>query len=186
MVNEVVGIIAFAFGQDGDHNFPKSGPANDAVVKRAEQIRAIERRKNNRVMLAIQWEGACSQWLDRGRPGDNVQVSNFGPHHTSSTHYVTTEYVVDESLRIFRDKGVTRVIFVAHPFHLFAINYLLKSDEWSRKLQGMTLDTQYNRERKLARIPYDESPENVQDWTRGPIRFGGYLVRAKLTGRHGS
>lgn len=186
MAHEVVGIIAFAFGQDGDHLFPKSGPANDIVVKRAEQIRTIERNKNNRVFMAVQWEGACSQWLDHSQQASTVRVSEWGPHHKSPTHYVTTEQVLDTALRYFRAHDVTRVIFVAQGFHLFAINYLLKSDEWKRGLNGLELDTQYTHKRGLVRIPYDDSHGNIQWWTRGPLRFATYLVRAKFTNHHGS
>lgn len=170
-----VGIVAFAFGQHGGEH-PVAGISNRTITCRASNIRVTERARGHEVLMATQWETA----LDMHHPNNTgfFCASKFG----GSTQYVDTKTVFDESVRYFKHQGVDRVIFVAHPLHLFFINLLMKTGRWS--VDRLTIDDQYTK--GMRHIPYDTSEGNTQWWTKGPIVFVLYLAKTLLTRKHGS
>jgi len=170
-----VGVIAFAFGQQGEEKYPEAGPSNEAIRNAAWGIYAAEIQAGNQPMIAAQWETSL------GLPSTYISllVSRF---ENRGTDYVSTKYVLDESIAFFKAHGVKRVIFVAHPLHLFFINLLVKSGIW--KVDDIKIDHQDDK--RLKTIPYDRSDGNVQRWTRGPIRFVIYLAKALVTKKHGA
>ena len=170
-----VGIFAFAFGQQGEVNYPVAGPSNHRITMTAWQIYAKEKRADNDPTIAAQWETAV------GLPEMYVgfPVSRFG---SKATHYITTKYMLDEGVAYFKACGAERVIFVGHPLHLFFINLLVKTGVWD--VEGMTVDHQYDKMMKT--VPYDKSAGNIQWWTRNPFAFIVYMTEALFTGKHGS
>jgi len=170
-----VGVIAFAFGQQGEEKYPEAGPSNEAIRNAAWGIYAAEIQASNQPMIAAQWETSL------GLPSTYISllVSRF---ENRNTDYVSTKYVLDESIAFFQSHGVKRVIFVAHPLHLFFINLLVRSGIW--KVGGIKIDHQDDK--RLKTIPYDRSAGNVQKWTRNPVAFAAYMVKALVTGRHGA
>lgn len=173
-------IIACAFGQQGG-DLAVSGPSNDAIVQRAEEIRKRERSVGIRATLSLQWEGKASNYVDTDRLDSTITVSEF----KSATHYIDTKGVLERSLAEARKRGITRIIIVAHPHHLPVINFMLKT-AWKELLDGFTRDTIYDQDPSLPKIPYDHSPGNIQWWTRNPILFYTYLVKAGFTTKHGN
>lgn len=169
-----VGIFAFAFGQQGEENYPVAGPSNHRITMIAWRIYADEKRAGNDPMIAAQWETGI------GLPVMHVGllVSRFG----TSTHYVDTKKVFDEGIAFFKKHDVERVILVGHPINLFFIKLLIESGAWN--VDGITIDHQYDKSMKA--VPYDKSPGNVQWWTRNPVAFIVYMTEALLTGKHGS
>lgn len=170
-----VGVIAFAFGQQGEEKYPQPGPSNEAIRNAAWGIYSAEVQDGNQPMIAAQWEtslGLPSTYI-------NLLVSRF---ENRDTDYVSTKYVLDKSIAFFKEHGVKRVIFVAHPLHLFFINLLVKTGIW--KVDGMKIDHQYDKVMKT--VPYDRSPGNVQWWTRNPVAFVAYMAKAFVTNKHGA
>ncbi len=113
---EIVGVIAFAFGQNGEKQYPISGPSNRMVAKIAHDICAFERKSHNIPLLAVQWETSILGAAD-------VRVSQLG----TDTHYIDTKKVLGDSVAFFKQHNVERVGLVAHPLHLFCITLLIQS-----------------------------------------------------------
>lgn len=160
-------VIACAFGQQATNT---AGPSNEAIGRVALQIK----HQTVDAVISTQWE--VEAYLKSiGESADHV-VSTYG----TDSHYVTTEQVFTRSLAFGEVTGVSEVAIVAQPMHLMAIRFVMK--EWINDP-----DIRFTREYDslLRQIPFDRSEGNQQEWTRGPIRFGAYLVRAKLFGTHG-
>lgn len=162
-----IGIIACAFGQQDTNT---AGPSNEAIAQVALEIKGMTNG-----VISTQWEVQAHMEMI-GESADHI-VSEYG----TPSHYVTTEQVFARSLAYFKTVGVTEVVIVAQPMHLKVIRLVMK--DWVAD-SGLTFTREYDH--MMHRIPFDNSPGNVQDWTRGPLRFGAYLVRAKLTGAHGN
>lgn len=169
-----VGVIAFAFGQPGETYPIQVGPSNDRIMKIANHV--IREEKGNNVYVAVQWETSS---LDEA---DEDQILMVSRRNDPATHYIDTKGVLDKSMEYFVHRDVERVVLVAHPLHLFFIKFLIKMKFWD--IGDLVIDHQYDW--MMKQVPYDRSKTNVQRWTRGPIRFVGYLVKAFVTKRHGS
>jgi len=161
-----IGVIACAFGQQRTNT---AGPSNEAIGRVAHHI-----KWTTKGVIAAQWE--VEAFLQRiNFPADKV-IGAYG----ANGHYVTTEEVFAESLAYFKSVGVSEVVIVAQPLHLLVIR---------RAMKGWSIDPSFHftraYDRLMRRIPFDRSSGNVQWWTRGPIRFVTYLVRATLFGVHG-
>ena len=161
------GIIACAFGQQATNI---AGPSNEAIGDVALQIKQLTGG-----FISTQWE--VEAYLNSiNKPADHL-VSTFG----TESHYVTTEQVFTDSLSYFEYVGgVTNIVIVAQPMHLKVIRLVMKEWEIDPHLNFIR-----DYDQLMCQIPFDRSEGNVQNWTRGPIRFGAYLVRAKLFGTHG-
>lgn len=162
-----IGIMACAFGQQGTYT---AGPSNEAIG----QV-ALEIKHATAGVIATQWE-VQAHMTKIGEPADHV-VSEYD----TPSHYVTTQQVFARSLAYFKTVDVSKVVIVAQPLHLKAIRLVMK--DWVAN-SGLSFTREYDY--LMRRIPFDDSPGNVQDWTRGPLRFGAYLVRAKLFDKHGN
>ncbi len=174
---ESVGVIAFAFGQQ-QRDTPKAGPSNRAIARTTEQIAQQLERTGHAVFVATQWEVAAANRLTKHR-GTRV-VSEF----RTTTHYVKTKQVLDESLTYFKENGVNKIIIVAHPLHRALIMTLIRTQIWP---VGTLRRSQTQRFKVwMGKIPYDRSPGNLQRWTRNPFAFILYVVRAVVLGKHGS
>ena len=173
-VIERIGVIAFAFGQQETHT---AGPSNEAISQIALAVVDTERAFGNEVYLATQWETAL--YCDERSEHPDVRVSEFG---SPATHYIDTKGVLDSSIRAFAEHGVQRLVFVAHPLHLFFIRLLVATKIWS--IGNATVVNEYHSQ--MQSIPYDTSPGNRQSWTRGPFVFIAYLAKTLVTGRHGT
>lgn len=162
------GIIACAFGQQATNT---AGPSNKAIGDIALRIKQLTGG-----FISTQWE--VEAYLGAiNKPADHL-VSAFG----TESHYVTTEQVFTDSLSYFEEVGgVTDIVIVAQPIHLKVIRLVMKDWEIDPHLSFIRSYDQL-----MHKIPFDRSEGNVQLWTRGPIRFGSYLVRAKLFGTHGT
>lgn len=161
-----VGIIACAFGQQSTNT---AGPSNEAIGRIARQI-----KQATGGLISTQWE--VDAYLQSvGDHADHL-VSAFG----TDSHYVTTEQVFDSSLAFFKTTNVTEVIIIAQPMHLKVIRLVMNG--WVHD-SNVRFSRRYDH--LMRQIPFDRSPGNQQGWTQGPIRFGAYLVRAKLFGTHG-
>jgi hypothetical protein len=171
---EIVGVIAFAFGQQANET---AGPSNEEIAKVAIAIVHDEQSVENEVYLSTQWE--VEVYCDERSESADFVVSTFGD---SETHYINTKDVLDASLKHFGSRNVTRVVLVGHPLHLFFIRLLIATKRWDTG--DVKLDWKYRR--RMSNIPYDTSPGNQQAWTRGPIVFIAYLFRALLTKKHGN
>lgn len=161
-----IGILAPAFGQQRTNT---AGPSNEEIGTVALLIKEMTGG-----VISTQWE--VEAYLQSvGEAADNL-VSGF----KAESHYVTTQQVFDRSLAYFKSVGVMEIVIVAQPMHLMAIRLAMK---------GWDIDPSFHFSKefdKLLRdIPFDDSEGNEQNWTRGPLRFGAYLVRAKLSGVHG-
>ena len=172
---EKVGIIGFAFGQQKKY---EAGPSNEQIAIVARYVLSEEENEGAEVFLSEQWEVAVYSTEELSLPPD-FWVSTF---RDSETHYINTKGVLDRSLEYFQSEGVTRVIMIAHPFHLVFIRLLIAARLW--KVEGVRLDWSYVKE--LSYIPYDKSAGNVQWWTRGPFVFTAYLFKTLLTKKHGN
>lgn len=161
------GIIACAFGQQVTNI---AGPSNEAIGDVALRIKRLTGG-----FISTQWEvGAYLNAINK--PADHL-VSAFG----TKSHYVTTQQVFTDSLSYFKGVGdVTDIAIVAQPMHLMVIRLVMKDWEIDPHLKFMR-----NYDQLMRQIPFDRSKGNIQKWTRGPIRFSAYLVRAKLFGIHG-
>lgn len=173
---EKVGVIAFAFGQHGG-NHPVAGISNDAIARVASKICISERAHGKKIVVATQWEVAHSLRYSSELGEPDFCASKFG----GDTHYVDTKTVFNASMQYFKGQGVDRVIFVAHPLHLFFIHLLVETGGWY--IDGLVVDHQYAK--TMRHIPYDTSEGNVQWWTKGPLSFILYLAKVLLTRKHG-
>jgi hypothetical protein len=167
-IEMATGIIACAFGQQSTN---RAGPSNEAIGSVALQV-----KKLTDGLISTQWE--VEAYLQSvGESADHL-TSAFG----TESHYVTTEQVFTSSFSYFESVGdVSDIVVVAQPIHLRVIRLVMKDWETNPDVSFVrTYDP------LMHHIPFDNSEGNVQDWTRGPIRFGAYLVRAKLLGVHGN
>ena len=162
-----IGIIACAFGQQRTNT---AGPSNEAIGRVALQI-----KQKTGAVISTQWE-VEAYLRSIGESADNL-VSTYA----SEDHYVTTEQVFTRSLTFFEKIGVTQAVIVAQPMHLKVIRLVMK--DW---VSDSDIRFTKTYDHLMRQIPFDRSKGNRQEWTRGPIRFGAYLVRAKLFGTHGS
>lgn len=170
-----VGVIAFAFGQpEESHPFPV-GPSNNKITEVVDLIVAHEEHDGNTAYVAAQWETS-------GLEVPEGQMLLVSMRNDPETHYIDTKGVLDKSMEYFVREDIQRVVLVAHPLHLFFIKFLIKMKFWDTR--DLVIDHQYDW--MMKQVPYDRSKTNVQRWTRGPIRFVGYLVKAFVTKRHGS
>jgi len=169
-----VGIIAFAFGQQVTQT---AGPSNDAIAKVTLEVKDQERNDGHPVLLVTQWEVALS-CIERFEPPDLAVSAYDDP----STNYLTTKEVLDLGLQYFQSRGVRRVILIAHPLHMLLIRTLLTAKAW--KVGNAMIDWSYGD--RMSTIPYDKSSGNRQWWTRGPVSFLWYVLRAVFTKKHGS
>jgi hypothetical protein len=137
-----VGIIACAFGQQGDEKHPQAGPSNKKIKHIAWQIFTIENRLGNSPMISAQWETSI------GLPVAYISllVSQFGDEET---HYIETKTVLDKSIAFFKEKDVDRIVLVGHPLHLFFINLLVSTGVW--KVGDLKIDHQYDGLMKTVR-----------------------------------
>lgn len=162
------GIIACAFGQQATNT---AGPSNEAIGDVTLQV-----KQRTDGLVSTQWE--VEAYLSSiNKPADHL-VSAFA----TETHYVPTERVVIDSLSYFEGVGgITNIVIIAQPMHLQAIRLVMKSWEINPSLNFIR-----DYDQLMRQIPFDRSEGNIQHWTRGPIQFGAYLVRAKLFGTHGT
>jgi len=170
-----VGVIAFAFGQPEELRPFPVGPSNNMIRKVADQIVAQEEHRGNTVYVAAQWETS-------GLDASEERTLLVSVRNDPDTHYIDTKGVLDKSMEYFVRRDVERVVLVAHPLHLFFIKFLIMTKIWDAG--DLAIDHQYDG--MMREVPYDRSKTNVQGWTRGPIRFVGYLAKAFVTKRHGS
>lgn len=162
-----VGIIACAFGQQRTY---VAGPSNEAIGRVALAI-----RQRTDGIIATQWEiQACLQAVNKSAD----ELVSF--YHDDNSHYLSTEQVFMRSLAYFKAAGISEVVIVAQPLHLLVIRCAMK--QWQ-------IDPSFHfthaYDRLMRQIPFDTSAGNTQWWTRGPIRFTLYLIRAALLGLHG-
>lgn len=86
-------------------------------------------------------------------PKDNGQI------------YLDTQDVINEAFRIFRSENVREVIVVAHPFlHAWLARRLVR--------QMGFINHEFRVDRQMG---FDSSRNNLQWWSRGPLRFLVYL-----------
>lgn len=171
-----VGVIAFAFGQPGETYPIQVGPSNDKITDVTQEIVRLEGLNGNTAYVTAQWE---TSGLDEV---PDTQVLLVSMRNDPETHYIDTKGVLDKSMEYFVREDIQRIVLVAHPLHLFFIKFLIKMKFWDTG--DLVIDHQYDW--MMKQVPYDRSKTNVQRWTRGPIRFVGYLVKAFVTKRHGS
>lgn len=155
-----IGIIGFSFA------LTKKEP-NLCNVKLAEEVDKLRRRElddGNEAFVAIQWEIA-EALKDLETKPDYVVNQKKGI-------YLNSDMVMDEVAQVLRAWEITHVIVVANPFlHLAACRTLAK------KLGFIIL------KRKINWIGFCK--DSLQWWTRNPMNFILYAIRAKIFGKRG-
>lgn len=99
-------------------------------------------------------------------PGANLVTVGQEAAHTNSAgdSYLDTSDVLNVAFETFRKNGIEDVIVIANPFiHLQATKRMVKK-------AGFRIVNH-----RMPWVGFDNSPDNLQWWCRGPLRFITYL-----------
>ena len=159
---EGVGIIAFSFGQRAK----EPSVINRKLAGIVKRIAAELAWNSTRWFAAAQWEVALQMEADG-------PVADCTIGLPKGEDYIDTQYVLSQGLAFLRERGVSKVILVAHPLHLFVIKLFIKLGLWNT--DGFTFI-----DYPMGSVGFDSSKENTQWWTRSWWQFLTYLVAMTL------
>lgn len=161
------GIVGFSFGLRTVEEEPN--PSNEAlglvVAKASRDVRAY----GGKAVVVTQWEiTKALAATHQGRVEHSVELHPDG-------HYLDSKDVWEAAKKVFEARGVHNVIVIAQPFlHLPRLKAMVKADGYSV--------VNY----KVGRIPFDNSPQNTQPWTRTRPALLNYAFKSLLPGaEHG-
>ncbi|MBI4094203.1 MAG: hypothetical protein HY436_00135 [Candidatus Liptonbacteria bacterium] len=155
-----IAIVAFSFGGSGNPEFRecKPGPANIALGEIVDAFRLQSPKKEIVIQDYLKWcvHGADLVIMKHREPGK----------------FLGSEEVADQAAEYLKERGVTRVILVAHHFlHWRKCKKLLE-------VHGFLVEVA-----KTGRVPFD--PNSDGWWVHGPLHLLWYAVRQKLAGISG-
>jgi len=155
--NQVHAIVAFSFGLRRRQAEPN--PCNVRLARAVE--RAIELNAAGTLLIA-QWEIA-KQLIADGVHVDLVVKAS------SSLDYLDTNEVWRQAQAVLRKHQVQTVIPIAQPFlHMYKVRKLIERS-------GLTVARW-----PIGWIGFDSSKDNLQWWTRGPLRLLLYSIKQSL------
>ncbi|TAM70748.1 MAG: hypothetical protein EPN48_05245 [Microbacteriaceae bacterium] len=156
------GIVAFSFALRRENQEPN--PCNERLAANVE--RAVEQVPGTPAVIA-QWEVARALKPLRGTVDKVV-----GPD--ADDEYLGSEQVWEDAKQVLKERGINRVVLIAQPFlHLSKVARLARNDGYDIirfQVRG---------------IGFDNTKENTQWWTRGPVRLAAYALPQMLAGIHG-
>jgi hypothetical protein len=153
---QVRAVVAFSFGMRDMPSEPN--PCNVRLARAAERI--VERQAGDTLLIA-QWEIA-------------KQLKRDGAHvyrvvSSADGEYLDTDKVWQKALDSLTCHNVDSVIPVAQPFlHRHKIGKLIRDSGISVKREP------------VGWIGFDSSKDNLQWWTKGPIRLIAYSIMQAL------
>ena len=164
----LIGIVALSYAKRAK----EPNPVNDKLAYVTERVDDELQASGELTIVVTQWEIAKSKYL-KTRPQLIVTQDDATNRDRNGRLYLDSQDVLNKAFELFRANGVTAVLVVANPFiHLQAVESLVKK-------AGFKVV-----KHKMPSVGFDNSPENVQWWCKGPIRFVIYLainVFGKLT-----
>jgi hypothetical protein len=129
--------------------------------------RALSTYEDGRAVVVAQWEIARALET-RGVAVDRV----VGPR--ADRGYLGSEEVWADAKSLLQDRGISNVVLVAQPFlHLPKVARLARLDAFA--VIPFKVDA----------VGFDNTSENTQWWTRGPIRLAAYAILQMLAGVRG-
>ena len=166
------GVVALSFAKRSERDEP--GPVNINIADAAEAIIDELTLSGETVFVVSQWEPALRLEI-RGYPAGRVVTPQDASIKPGGKRYLDTGDVVRVADPLFKYQEVEDVVVVANSFiHLWLAQRMV------RKAGFNVIKT------KMPWVGFDPSPENLQWWTKGPVRFITYLgiqVIGKLTNR---
>lgn len=164
---ENIGIVGFAFGLRDETQEPN--PSNSALARVVTQAGEYVECHKDWPIVVTQWE--ITKGLNkffRMSPDHSVELRSDGT-------YLDSRAVWEEAKFEFALNGVKAVIIIAQPFlHLPSLKRMVKADGYSVH------------EFKIPAIPFDDSIENTQPWTRSKLALVIYAIKSLIPGmKHG-
>lgn len=119
------------------------------------------------VYIIAQWEVALQLRVD-GFPTEHIVEARPG-------HYLSSNDVWEEAKDyVLKPKCINEVVPVAHRWlQIVMVRQLIKGDGF-RSVK-----------KKIGMIGFDNSPLNLQPWTKGPLRALRYAIKVQLSGHRG-
>jgi hypothetical protein len=137
-------------------------PVNIRLAEVTEEIDDQLQQGGERTAVVAQWEVALALPT---KPLMVVTQSDATNRDRNGKPYLDSEDVLNKAFDAFRAFGITDVIVVANRFlHLQAAKQIVKN-------AGFNLI-----DYRIPGVGFDNSPENLQWWCKGPIRFVTYLA----------
>jgi len=164
------GVVVLSFAKRSENKEP--GPVNIKLARATATIVDDLTSMGEFAILVTQWEVAKQLAVDN-EPTGYVVTPQDASIKPNGQRYLESEDVLSRAYDEFRKYNIDEVIVVANKFlHLQAVQKSVRS-------AGFTVI-----KTSLPWVGFDPSSENLQWWTKGPIRFIAYLailVVGKLT-----
>ena len=162
MPNHKYGVVGFSFAKSAC----EPNPCNQALAAGVEY--AMVNHPDD-VTVIVQWEINLQLQQDGYRP--DLVVSS----EDARAGYLDTRDVWNKAKVLLDKEGIKEVMIVAQPFlHLDVIKAMIRKDGYLVK--------DY---KNPHHVGFYNNKENLQWWTKGPLRFLMYAVIVKLTGKNG-
>lgn len=162
MPNHKYGVVGFSFAKSAC----EPNPCNQALAAGVEC--AMINHLDNATVI-VQWE-INKQLQQDGYKSDLVVLPE-----DARSEYLDTQDVWNKAKILLNKEGIKDVIIVAQPFlHLDVIKAMIRKD-------GFVIKEYKN----PHYVGFYNNKENLQWWTKGPLRFLMYAVFVKLTGKNG-
>jgi len=156
------GVVALSFAKRSEQDEP--GPVNKRLARAVTAIIDELNAGGEDVALVTQWEIAKQLTRD-GEPVGFVVNEKFASTTSGNQRYLSSSDILEVAYDLFRMTDVHDVVVVANPFiHLQVARKMVKS-------AGFTI-----MKAKLPWVGFDPSKQNLQWWTKGPVRFVSYLA----------
>jgi len=164
------GVVALSFAKRSEKDEP--GPVNIRLAKIVAAINDELQQGGEPTILVTQWE--IARYLDaHDEPTDFIVDQDDASIKPGGKKYLDSGDVLRVAFAVFSHHKVTDVIVVANPFvHLWMVRGKVRA-------AGFTI-----MKTRVPWVGFDRSSQNLQWWTKGPIRLLVYTaiqVVGKLT-----
>ena len=163
-----VGIVALSFAKRA----VEPNPVNKTLAAITDSVVDEAQQRGEQTLVVVQWEIAKALDLP---PNLTVTQADATNRDRNGKPYLDSADVLNKAFELFRAHGVQDVVVVANPFlHKPAV-------------EGMIRKAGFNvLKHRMPAVGFDNHPENLQWWCKGPIRFVSYLalqVAGKAVGK---
>lgn len=158
-----IAIVAFSYAlREKEPN-----PCNVRIARIVERIFAELTSEGYTVYTVVQWEIAL-QLLEDGFPVNHIV-------HPQKDAYLDSDMVWEEAVAmVLNPECINRVVPVAHRWlQIVKVKQLMKGD-------GFRIT-----KKRIGKIGFDNSEENLQPWTKGPMRALVYAIKQQFLGYRG-
>ena len=162
---EITAIVAFSFGLER-----RSDEPSICNRKLGESTISIISSSDYRYIVISQWE--IDEYLKRM---NHVGLSYYRIDLLENDN-IDSQAVWDDAKKILIEKGINKVIVVAHPFlQLGHIRRMIRRDGFTVVKKKIDNDVGFNK-----------SGRNMQPWTKSRMAALIYFIRIKLGFKHGN